>query len=553
MGIMHKEIVTENSSMINKTFKSVFAFLILLFLSIDFTNAQESSVKKSSRVEIIEGKKYYLHTIEKGQTLYSIAKVYELPVNDIVIENPELIDGLPLNKVIKIPAKETKKEFPMVPAGNYKTHVVEKSETLYSISKKYNLTIEQLQTVNPELVDGLKLNQSLRIPATPLANVKTELAARTPDLPDTSVSVKSDSIYNIALMLPLYLDMNGAEKVYKNVNNKETIYSKSEIGVQFYEGALLAIDSLKKLGLNLKIYVYDTGNDSLAVEEILQKNELKKMNLIIGPLYTSNLPRVAEYCKRHRINIVSPFSQINKILLGNSFMSKVTPSVTTQVEQIALFLGEKHNKERVILLHNDAFREKSLIETMRKKLKPYFSTAPDTIAEINYRINKDLASKLSADKHNYIVVPTNDQVFVTEMFNKIRALKNSYKITLIGMESWMNFENIDIEYIHELNLHVPSSAYVDYSDEHVKKFIKTYREEFKTEPSKYSFYGYDITLYYLMGFNKFGKNLQEKLPEFKLNGLQTGFDFYKTAVESGYENKKLSILKYEDYKLVKVN
>src|SRR4051812_41536618 len=88
-------------------------FFLLLFSSPGF--AQKGDVKKSVKTETIDGKKYYLHTVEKGQTLYAIAKAYNLTVNDILLENPDALNGIHPGEVLKVPFEKPAAVVKMVP------------------------------------------------------------------------------------------------------------------------------------------------------------------------------------------------------------------------------------------------------------------------------------------------------------------------------------------------------------------------------------------------------------------------------------------------------
>lgn len=536
-----------------KLLKKVVPAFILLLFSFFIAFAQKATVEKSNQVQVIDGKKYYLHTIVKGQTLYAISKAYDVTVNDIVIENPELIDALPLNKIIKIPFKETKKtEQTVLPEGDYKLHSVERGETFYSICKKYNLRIEQLAAANPETEKGIKKGQILKIPI-------IDTVAKTVVVPaDTVPQPVLKESYNVVFMLPFFLEMNEEDKVYKTTTDKETIYPKSEIAVAFYLGALAAMDSLKKLGFNARAHFYDTGNDSIKVEEILRKKELKEADLIIGPLYAANFTRVAEFAKQNKIAIVSPFSQLNKILLGNASISKVTPSLVTQIEQVSLYITDKYKFDNIVLIHNDGFKEKQYIELFRKKAGCYpasDSLLTPMVKEVSYKKQnvKGIQDVLSTTRKNVVFIPSADQAFVTDVFNSLSGLVGTYEFILFGMDNWVSFDNIDIDHMEGLHLHLPQNAFIDYKNGNVKSFIKNYRAKNQSEPDKYSFYGYDITYYYSQALSKYGHNFIEMLPEFKQEMLQTKYDFFKTGVESGFENKGLFILQHTDYELKKVN
>ena len=86
----------------NSLHSSIFIILYIA-LCVQVSFAQE--LKKSTKTERIDGKSFYIHTVEKGQTLYSICKVYEISQNDLVFENPELINGLKPNQILKIRKK----------------------------------------------------------------------------------------------------------------------------------------------------------------------------------------------------------------------------------------------------------------------------------------------------------------------------------------------------------------------------------------------------------------------------------------------------------------
>ncbi len=117
----------------------------------------------------------------------------------------------------------------------------------------------------------------------------------------------------------------------------------------------------------------------------------------------------------------------------------------------------------------------------------------------------------------------------------------------------MLFDNLDVEYLHNLNLHLPSPLNVDYDNIMTKKYMVQFRERYKADPSKYGLLGFDVAYYYLNALRAYGTRFQSKLPMIKYNALAASFDYFKTGLESGYENRAVHILKYQDFKLIKVN
>lgn len=583
--------------------------LCTLYFVINTTQSysQEKSsggISKSKNVTTINGVKYYLHTVEKGQTLFAIAKGYELSLNDIVIENPEAIDGIKPGQVLKVPTKKAKKieSTPISNGGNYVLHQVEAGQTLYSISKQYNTTVEKIKILNPELKEGLKGGQTLKIsllkpksepeilPKSTIITTEKPIKKPTEKVLEKKVA-QTDAIlmgpvdssttflienknldtiaastisykgevkdeYNIAFFLPFHANEANEIDIEAIIKGDAQLPNKSSIALQFYEGALLAIDSLKKQKLNAKIFVYDIDDqDSLNILNILKKPELKEMHLMIGPLYGSSFMPVAKFAKDHSIPIVSPFTQINKVLFDNLYVCKVLPSNAMQVEQMAHFVIDTFQKQNIILVNNGNPKEVSFYNVFKnianKALIKAGYKAADSLKEV--RSSASIENMLSSSKLNVIVLPSNNQSYVTEFISKLNPLADKYKIVLLGLQSWINYDNLDFDYLNKLSVHIPSNNYIDYQNQVTRNFINTFYERFKTDPELYSYQGYDIAYYFISALQKYGTGFLNNIVDYKYQGIETNFNFMQYPLDSGFENKFVYILKYQDNKLVKAN
>ncbi|MBL4623879.1 MAG: LysM peptidoglycan-binding domain-containing protein [Flavobacteriales bacterium] len=487
---------------------------------------------QSGNIETVDGKQFYIHKVEKGVTLYSIARQYNVSVEDIKTENPFLDAGLQPGQTLRIPVVKAEirevRNDTIVPDG-YQAHIVERGETLYALSRKYAITVREILSKNPEVINGLKLGQRLLIPITPSRPKKKEKSVVKVDtdkyikhvvdsgetlyslsrfyevsadsimklnggLPKglqlgmtliipkikpsdvimiTEVMAGSDTIvlndsiamknmYHVALILPMYLDTNQAMDETRREYDKDEIFPKSKIALRFYQGALLAVDSMRKQGISVKLYVFDTANDTDVVKGILNRPEMKEMNLIIGPLYRNNFMLVSEFAKKNRISIVSPVPQSNRILLGNPYVSKVSASRMIQIERMAEFVIEHHANDKVFVFHNNEERNKKFVDYFHKVASrglDSLENAPmDSIQEIYFaKIN---ASKikvlLDTGTNNVIVIPSNNQAFVSEFLTQLNQLAEDYRITVYGMDRWKNFQNISTDYMHSLNVHITS-------------------------------------------------------------------------------------------------
>jgi len=571
----------------NKTNKSFFvALCFLLCVSTSFAQEKESTdIHRTKSSAIIGGVKYYLHTVEKGQTLFAIAKFYKIELNDLVIENPEAIDGIKPGQILRIPYEKKKKEATtaIIDTSNYINHTVEKGQTIYSITKQYGVTDEALKKMNPELLNGLKSGQVIKIPINkPKAetvvptvnNSKTELPSSVTNENKinvsssikTSLTEAEDRVnitskysyptelkeeYNIALFLPFQANEANALDVDKLMKGEMQLPNKTTIALQFYEGLLLAIDSLKKQNLKAKIFVYDVDDkDSLAMPNLLKNKELAEMDLFIGPLYGTNFVPVAKFAKEHQIAIVSPFTQLNKILFENPYVCKVSPSIALQQEQMAIYVVDSFNTQNIVLVNGGLAKDAPFYNSFKTTANALLlKTGKDTV-----KLASSIASVqsvLSSTKTNVIVVPSNNQSFVTDFISKLHSLREKYKIVIVGMNAWMSYDNLDFEYLNNLQLHTPSNTFINYEDVTVKKFITQYRDSYKTEPELFSYQGFDIGYYFISALQKYGTGFLGYLPDSSFVGIETNYNFSQYPNDSGFENKHVFILKYQDFKIVK--
>ena len=579
----HKlEISPEQFVVGNKLRYIVLLLMSLIFLGHSSLFAQE--VKKSKKIETIEGKKYYIHEIGKGQTLYAIAHAYDLRVNDIVIENPEAIDGIKPGQSLKIPVPKEKIKVEVLSksdSAKYYFHEVQQGETLYSISKFYAISIDKLTEMNPSVKEGLKVGQVIKMPAdrvkansrnkevktiaekatdkngvaistVPATNVVEQAPVVNKTFSKADTSTKKNN-FNVAMFLPFHVNETLDIDLDKVAKGEIDLPNKSEIAIQFYQGAQLAMDSLKKMGLNAKLFVYDIDeNDSVQLAQLLKKTELTHMDLMIGPLYSSNFLPLSKYAKQNQIFITSPLSQQNKILFNNPFVSKVTGSASSQTEVMADYVSEKYAKEKIIVVNSGNAKDIPLVKVFVSEAnKKLHAAGADSVVEV--KGFGGIGNFIHSGKTSVIVVPSNNKVFITDFITKLNPLHEKNSIVLFGLQSWGDFDNLDLDYLSNLQMHYPASTFIDYENEQVKRFVRTYAAQFKTDPGEFVFQGFDVTYFYLNMLHTFGLGFQSKLAITKQNGLQTSFEFYQVSPESGFENKAVYMLMYQNNKLVKAN
>ncbi|MFC3977336.1 LysM peptidoglycan-binding domain-containing protein [Belliella kenyensis] len=153
-------------------------FITLLFIYSINTYATEVALRDSIGIERVGAKTFIIHQVEQQETLFGISRRYAASVNDIVQANEELKAGLKMGQRIRIPYVEPE----ALPQGSI-LHNVAQGETLFAISKKYNVTVGDIMSWNNLKGNDLSLGQSLIIKGVerPVAEVKqvAEVAAST--------------------------------------------------------------------------------------------------------------------------------------------------------------------------------------------------------------------------------------------------------------------------------------------------------------------------------------------------------------------------------------
>ncbi len=527
-------------------------------------------VKKNTEAEFqpIDGN-YFLHKVEKGRTLYSLAKEFNLQQKDITALNPGIDEtGIQEGQLLKIPIKEPKQSVPIpnqsLPETHYLTHVVKAGETLYSLSKLYQVSVDSIKLVNKGLLDGLKVDQTINIPRKKMLNVLTnqqsQLIKNSVEMVKNSVSTipvnEKKATYKIALLLPFYIEEN--QEIPVSQLEMKKIYPKSTFAVEFYQGFLLALDSISTKETRFEVYAYDSkGQDSIKMIHILAKPELEKMDLIIGPLYASNFERVAKFAAKHNIAIVSPVKQTNKILLSNNQVFKAVPSRISAVNQIVKLVIDSFSRDYLVAFQYQNNAESALVDSYIKEYNTKVLQKNDTsryssIKKVVISKSDDVISQLKLNGNNVFFIPTVNSMFITNLFISLNSklLAKDYKnckITLIGLEEWLQFDNIDIEYFQTLNVHVPINQFVDYEDEHTKIVVKKYIKQNETFPTNNAFLGFDLASYFGKNLIKYGSVYSDEGENNKQ--ISTQFNFFKTGVESGYENLFTHIVKFDNYSL----
>lgn len=473
--------------------------LLIVFLLWGFcAQAQQPPVpvvKDTTKRTKVDGAYYYLFTVKQGQTVFSIAKAYSVSVDDINNANADVkANGVKSGQTIKIPAEKGVMAAP--PAKEMGDEFIPST-----------------------IADSASLK------------ILTEACRK---------AVKKEE-YTVAMFLPIYSHQN-------NFSEKYTV------GSEFYEGVLMGIEDYKDAKIKLKIEVFDTENDTIQIKEILAKTNLKKYDLVVGPLFASAFHLVAKQAVADSVVCVSPFSQIFKVVNGLPNVHKLTPSAVTIIDQCAQYIATKHGRQNVIFVTNSNKKDAGTMALYRKRMEAAFGQSNLVFKEFTYTGAAIPEGLLTPMGENFFVFPASDQAQVGMFINNLYNLSTRFNVKVFGLNQWQNYDNLPLDKLERLQLHYARTSFIDRERKDVEDINRRCREKYKIDAGEYFLQGYDIITFYIAMLEKYGTGLMKcVLCEKELPGKQTDIRMGATNNGNGLENIAIQIMKYDGDNIIVAN
>jgi ABC-type branched-subunit amino acid transport system substrate-binding protein len=349
---------------------------------------------------------------------------------------------------------------------------------------------------------------------------------------DSTLLYRKKDEYNIALLLPFFLEKGQGYSQYV-----------SDLSTEFYMGAQLAIDSLSKLGLKAKVYVYDSQNDTITIKNVLKKPEFATMDMIVGPLFPDKMGIVAKWCKEKKVKFVCPVAANTEILKENPFVYAAIPSDITLIEGAASYLLNRNLKEQLVLVKPVSEKDVVLYERFRAAYLslPFKGTRPKLIESTL----KDFKTYVKKGVNSTFIIPSTDEATSKIFMNTLIASSNNVAgdITVFGTKEWQNFDDINGAYKNKYNFHFSAPNDFNYTYESTKALNKMYRRTFNADMTKMSVQGFDVFLYFGV------KYLLDKDPS---AGIMSNFNLIQKGAGNGFENKNAFILRQENFEIIKL-
>jgi len=522
-------------------------------------------------------KKYISYTVKKGETLKIIAKRIGIKTKELMRLNPDtgrkpapetriiipnngyksptvnnILDKLndSITTEANIAVKDTL-------ANTFVLHKVSKGDTFYNLTRAYNVSEEELKILNPLLdVSGLQLEMLLKIK--PIEEENNILIYK-----DT---IQENSSLKLAMMLPfraIEYDTIEAKDIFKN--NRLV-----NITTDIYLGASMAVDSLIKLGIDIELSVFDTGRKDTKLDSILTATDFSNTDVIIGPLYSEEVPKVAV---RSGTSVVFPVYSKKQTSFKSSKIIKTFADREVHQEGLINYIYNNYGNENILIIGDSSttsIRNSNLIKS-KLLLHDSINELQIIYPNLGY-IRKDyVINALKAEVGNWVILATDNRVISSDVINSLislpveepeeeeeeeedeeeeeesdepemQILPEDTVIKVFGIFKSSQFDRIDNNKLAKLGFTFTSDTFYEESSPEIQLFNQQYFNQNHVYPSYYATKGFDIVFDVGMRLAS-GNKLKQTFKNGTSYRLESKFDYTKDLFKTT-SNKGIYILEY---------
>ena len=567
-----------------------------------------------------ENQSYFLHTIEKGQSLYSIASMYGVTQADIIRLNPGSDDKIYAGQTLRIPRG-------VANTGTETYHTIAPGETLYRLTVKYNTTAKAICDANPGLsADNFRIGQVIRIPAaqaegeatTPVRQepqtaiqgpvesrcremhkvkrretvfsisrkygiTEEELIAANPEIKDKE-KVKRGTLLCIPYPAaqeqqaeqnePAHIPTNSElfqanqkeAKRYKTIRAAIVLpfynVAKSESArmIEYYEGFLMAVDSLKRTGTSIDLYTYNSGPESASLNSILDKPEMKQMDIIFGPLYKGHITPLADFAKKNNIRLVIPFTSKDNTVFRNPNIYQINTPQSYLYSEVYDHFIRQFSKANIVFINatqgtkDKADFIKGLKEELRGKGITFKSLDENATAA-------SIGAVLATGRENVFIPTSGSNLTLIKILPQLTLTVREHpeqSIHLFGYPEWQTYTKDHLEAFFELDTYFYSSFYTNNllpnSIRFTRNYQQWYRKDMEERYPKFGMLGFDTGYFFLKGLSSYGTEFEKDIQQLNLIPIQTGFKFQRVNNWGGFINRKVFFIHFtKNFELVKLD
>jgi tetratricopeptide (TPR) repeat protein len=344
---------------------------------------------------------------------------------------------------------------------------------------------------------------------------------------------------------------------------------RNQFVLDLYEGMKLAVDTLAKQGVKISLRAYDTERNPEKLKKILEKNELKNTDLIVGPLFQEENSFVQNFASANQINVFNPISNNSDLISTNPYGYLFQPGNETIGNHSAQFLAKYQTNKKCIVFYGETKRDSTLAANFVQQAKISglkLLRVEKVSKETSKKVTDILATPTEYDEFKYAIqfslpkdslgcvfVATEDPLIYTKVISSVETRGDV--VTVLGFESWLDQAAVNYEKYQRLNIVLAAPNFSSSDNSWYKafqrKFVKTHGRTSSTASYvNYAKLGYDFMLFAGNSLKKNGVYFQQSLQKAKWvpGFLLEGYDFTE-----GRDNHLVPFIKFDGGKLVVVD
>lgn len=484
----------------------------------------------------------------------TLLKMYSIHRDDFLTFNPKYQNVVIVHKktTIWLPIRQKKIFIQHFLKENYEYVVVvpyrvQQGETLYTIARHFQTSVETLQTYNPELTTSIQIGQIIYVP------VKSPVSWDITEMPVSVIDCHNPVLekhYQIALLVPFFLDKARFISFDTDAQKNMLRQFQSFEFIQFYEGFLIATQNFAEISnVSFTVYVYDVF--SVEKLNVLYSRGLLDVDLIIGPFHKNLLDHLISLVSSKQIPIISAYFpteftfECNYPHLLNLFTD---PSI--QIEELLHFICKTYPRSHIIFTYQSTRQHELMLIEHARSYASKITCPKIFFVPFDQKGVSGIISVLNSSETNILVNFSNDEVFVTNFLRILFDNIQNIPLIVYGLPSWLRFDNVELRYLNHFNAHFFSSVFVDYQSEAVREFIAKFQEQYNTDPERLAFIGYDIGKIAITGLSTYGSSFFNCLHMLNIPLLSLRLEFDDNLPYNYKQNRYVYIYEIVDYNLL---
>ena len=485
------------------------------------------------------------HKVLPKETKYGIARKYDITIAELEMLNPNMAKNLAIGEEIIVPKKEISSNVILVEDDDkYEFYEVLPKEGFFRLKVKFGLSQEEIITLNPYALEGLKEGMILKIP-----KINNTLDGQKFEAVNLADYILNTSKKKLAVMLPFKLNRIDLDSLSVNTDLLKSD-GTLRAAIDFYSGVLMAAEFAKDKGISTDITIYDTEGQVSKVAQIMSSNNFNEIDAVIGPLLSKNIEKAASALQSENIPVFSPLSKFKLKEYPNLYQT--IPSSELMETAMLDFITKRLDTINIIVITGKEWTQRK--GTIMSAIPSAKTIVPE---EGNYLYLEDIQIQLDTVKENWVILDSDNPILVSNVVGLLNGFpeiildeddveigKNIIRLFAVNKSRAFDYHDVSNVHLANLNFTYPSSnKHYDY--DLMVPFLVSYKNKYGVMPNHYAIRGFDVTYDVLLRLANSMTLEEASVSDIKTEYIENKFQYFNT-LNSGYKNQAFYIMKYNN-------